>query len=74
MFKTAMQRRKKGKDIVGSKYLRNEKGTLKVKKGLVMERWRSYFSSLLNKTNRYQLQEEDKVEGSIWGVTEQMVK
>ena len=31
----------------------------------VMERWRNYFLSLLNKKN-----EEDKVEELIWGVTE----
>ena len=31
------------------------------------------FSSLLNETNEYQLEEEDKVEGPIWGVTEQIV-
>ena len=28
---------------------------------------------MLNKTNEYQLEEKDKVEGPIWGVTEQMV-
>ena len=39
-----------------------------------MERWRSYFSTLLSKTNEYQLEKEDKVEGSIWGVTEQIVE
>ena len=38
-----------------------------------MERLRSYFSFFLNETNEYQLEVEDKVEGSIWGVTEQMV-
>ena len=39
-----------------------------------MERWRSYFSSLLNETYEYQLEVEDKVEGPIWGVTEQIVE
>ena len=64
--------RKERNDIVGSKYVRDENGTLKVKEEEVMERWRSYVSSLLNETNRYQLEEEDKVEGRIWGVNEQM--
>ena len=45
-----------------------------MKEEKVMERWRSYFSSLLNETNEYQLEEEDKVEGPIWGVTEQIVE
>ena len=39
-----------------------------------MERLRSYFSSLLNETNEYQLEEDDNVEGLIWGVTEQTVE
>mgnify|MGYP001795417785 CR=1 FL=1 len=39
-----------------------------------MERWRSYFFSLLNETNEYQPQEEDKVEGLIWKESEQMVE
>ena len=40
----------------------------------VVERWRSYFSYLLNEINEYQLEEEDKVEGPIWGMTEQIVE
>ena len=54
--------------------LRDENRTLKVKEKEVMERWRSYFSSLLNETNKYQIEEEDKEEGPIWGVTKQMVE
>ena len=45
----------------------------KVKEEDVMERWKSFFP-LLNKSNEYQLEEEDKVEGPIWGVTQQMVE
>ena len=65
MFKIAKQMRKERKDIVGSKYVRDENGTLKVKEEEVMERWRSYFSSFINETNEYQLQEEDKVDRTI---------
>ena len=39
-----------------------------------MERWRSYFSSLLNETNEYQLKKEDKMKGPIWGVNEEIVE
>ena len=35
---------------------------------------RRYFSSLLNETNEYQLEEEGKVKGPIWGVTGQLVE
>ena len=74
MFKIAKEMRKERKDIVGSKYVRDENGTLKVKEEKVMERLRSYFSSLLNETNEYQLEVEDKEEELIWGVTDQMVE
>ena len=73
MFKIAKQMRTERKNIVGSKYVRDENGTLKVKGMEVMERWRS-FSSLLNETNEYRLEEEDKAEELIRGVTEQMVE
>ena len=36
---------------------------IKVKEEDVMERWRNYFSFLLNETNEYQLEKEFKVEG-----------
>ena len=71
MFKIAKQMRKERKDIGRSKYIRDENGTLQTK---VKERWRSYFSSLLNKTNECQLQKEDKVEGLTWEVTKQTVE
>ena len=54
MFKIAKQMSKERKDVVGSKCVRDENGTLKVKEEEIMERWRSYFSSLLNETNKYQ--------------------
>ena len=47
---------------------------LKVKEEDVIERWRSNFSSLSNKTKEYQLEEEDKVVGPTSGVPEQMVE
>ena len=43
MFKIAKQMRNERKDNVGSKYVRDENGTLKVKEEKVMERWRNYF-------------------------------
>ena len=73
MFKIAKQMTKERKDIVGSKYVRDENETLKVKEEEVTKVDKLFFS-LLNKTNEYQLEEKDKVEGPIWGVTEQIVK
>ena len=43
MFKIAKQIRKERRDIVGSKYVRDENETLKMKEEEVMKRWRSYF-------------------------------
>ena len=51
MFTITKQMRKERKDIVGLKYVRDENGTLKVKEEKVMERWKSYFSSLINETS-----------------------
>ena len=65
MFKIEKQMRKERKDIVRSKYIGDENINLKMKEEEVMERWRSYFSSLLNETN------EDIVEGLVSGVTVQ---
>ena len=74
IFRIAKQMKKERKDIVGAKYIKDENGTLKVKEEEVMERWRRYFSSLLNETNAYQLEEEQKIEGPIWGITESMIE
>ena len=46
MFKIAKQMRRERKDIVGSKYIRDENETLKAKEEEVTERrkrWRNYF-------------------------------
>ena len=64
--------RRERKDIVGSKYIKDENETLKAKEQEVTERWkrwRNYFLFII-----YQLEEENKVEGPIWGVTKQMVE
>ena len=74
MFRIAKQVKKERKDIIGAKYIKDENGTLKVKEEEIMERWRRYFSSLLNETNAYQLEEEQKIEGPIWGITEDMIE
>ena len=65
MFKIAKQMRKE-KDVDGSKYVRDENGTLKMKEEEVLERWKGYFSSLLNEKTKHYLEEEDGVEGPIW--------
>ena len=41
-FKIPKQIRKERKDVVGSKYVRDENGTLKVKEEEVTDRWKSY--------------------------------
>jgi len=39
-----------------------------------MERWKEYFSELLNKQSEYQLDEVAKVEGPLKEITEEEVK
>ena len=74
MFKIAMQVRIKRKDVVGSRYVRDENGNLKVQKEEVIEWWRSYFTFLLHETNDYQLEEEDKVEGVLSSCDHRMLR
>ena len=66
MFKIAKTDERREERYCRLKYVRDENRTLKLKEEEVMERWRSYFSSLLNETNGYQLDEEDIMEGPIW--------
>ena len=63
IFKIEKQVGKAKKDTVESKYVRDKNRSLKVKEEEVMERWRSGFSSLLNDTDKYQLEEETKWKG-----------
>ena len=61
MFKVAKQIRKDKKDIVGSNYIRDTDGTIKVDEQEAAERWRGYFEGLLNEENPNVIENEEMV-------------
>ena len=71
MFKIAKQMRNECNNIVRSKYVTNKNGTLEVKEEEVIK----YLFFLFAKQDKWlPTREEDKVEGSLSGVTEQIVE
>ena len=65
MFKVAKQIRKDKKDIVGSNYIRDTDGTIKIDEQEAAERWRGYFEVLLNEENANVIEDEEMVLGPI---------
>ncbi len=63
MFRIAKQMKKERKDVIGAKYIMDERGDIKIQKEEIMGRWRSYFKDLLNEENEHHLEEMGKVEG-----------
>ncbi len=74
MFKMAKQMRKERKDVIGARYVKDEHGNIKVEEADIMQRWKRYFSELLNEENQYEIEDHLKVEGPIVGVTEKEVE
>ncbi len=44
----AKQMRKERKDVIGTKYVKDELGNIKVEEADIMQRWKRYFHELLN--------------------------
>ena len=74
LFKIAAQMKKERQDVVGGKFVKDRGGEIKVDEKDIMERWREYFSELLNEQNEYQVDEEVKVEGPVKEITEKEVE
>ena len=74
LFRIAKQMKRERQDVVGGKYVKNSKGEIKVKEKEIMERWREYFSKLLNEQSDYQLDEVEKVEGPLKEITAEEVE
>ena len=65
MFRVAAQMRKDGRDIHGTKYIKEENGNIDVKEKEVRDRWRKYFSTLLNEENPNHIEDVEVIEGPI---------
>ena len=65
MFRVAAQMRKDRKDVHGTKYIKDENGNIVVKEKEVRDRWRRYFSTLLNEENPNHIEDVEVIEGPI---------
>ncbi len=74
MFKMAKQMKEERKVVLGARYVKDEHDNIKVEEADIMQRWKGYFSELLNEENQYELEDHIKVEGPILGVTEKGVE
>ncbi len=52
MFKMAKQMKEERKDVTGARYVKDEHGNIKVGEADIMQRWKRYFSELLNEENQ----------------------
>jgi len=59
---------------MGRQYIKNNKREIEVNEKEIMERWKEYFSELLNEHSEYQLDEVAKVEAPLKEITEEEVK
>ncbi len=74
MFKMTNQMKEEREDVTGARYVKDEHGNIKVEKADIIQRWKRYFSELLNEENQYETEDHLKVEGPILGVTEKEVE
>ena len=74
MFRMAKQMKKDKSDIVGSNYINDETGNVRIEEREVVDRWKRYFENLLNQENACSLDEAPVVQGPIFHVTEEEVR
>jgi len=75
LYKLAKTRKRRYLDLDRMKFVKDSKGKILSEGGEIKERWRQYFSLLLNtKNKRKELEEAGKIEGPIPHVTREEVK
>ncbi len=74
MFKMAKQMKEERKNVIRARYVTDEHGNIKVEEADIMQRWKRYFSELLNEENQYEIEDHIKVDGPILGVIEKEVE
>ena len=65
LFRVAAQMKKDKTDIPGSRYVKDENGNLIVDPSSVAERWKQYFSRLLNEESNRQIEVSAPVCGPV---------
>ena len=74
MFAMAKQLGKEKKDIVGGFFVKGGNGEIMTTERDIRERWRDYFSELLNVENESQMEEGERVEGPLQEITVEEVE
>jgi hypothetical protein len=74
MFKIAKQMKKERKDVLGAKYVKDDRGEIKVQEKEILERWATYFGELLNEENQHNIEETEGIEGPIEDITKEEVE
>ena len=74
MFAMAKQLRKDKKDIIGGYFIKGGNGEIKTTEGDIRQRWRDYFSELLNVENESEMEEGEAVEGPLHDITVEEVE
>jgi len=75
LYKLAKTRKRRSLDLDRMKFVKNSEGKILSEGEEIKERWRQYFSLLINtKNKRKELEEADKIEGPISHITREEVK
>ena len=74
LFRVAKQMRKDRKDVLGTNYIKDVEGDIKIDESEVAETWKSYFDSLLNQENPNNFEVTDVIEGPVDCITVEDVK
>ena len=59
------KKEKEKKDVTGAKYIKDERGVIKIKEEEILVRWKLYFEDLSNKENEHILEGLNMVEGPV---------
>ena len=62
---------KERREVTGAEYVKGERGNIQTAKEDILERWRSYFETLLDEKNEHELEETDMVQGSLDEISEE---
>ena len=69
LFRVAAQMKKERTDVPGSRFVKDESGNLLVESSSVAERWKHYFSRLLNEESDHQIEVCNPVYGPVDDIT-----
>ena len=69
MYRLAKQMRRDRKDVLGSNFIKDENGAIKIDSAEAVDRWKRYFHQLLNEETEYSIEETYPVQGLLEQIT-----